>query len=111
MCHSRCIHTKTFERPLRIVFGDDLSSFEQLLEKSKSVTIHHRNLQRLAIEICKAINNLSPSMISELFKPKDVKYKLRNETSITFGNIRTTYVMALTVYLIYDLEYGIKSQM
>ena len=72
-----------------IIFRDNLSSFEQLLEKSESVSIHHRNLQLLAIEIYKAINNLSPSL-SELFKIKDVKYKLRNESSIISSTIRTT---------------------
>ena len=90
MCHSRSIHTKInkiHERALRIVFGDNLSSFEQLLEKSGSVSIHHRNLQFLAIEIYKAINNLSPSLMSELFKTKDMKYKFRDESIILSSKV------------------------
>ena len=92
MCHSRSIHTKInkiHERSLRIVFGDNLSSFQQLLEKSGSVSIHHRNLQLLAVEIYKAINNLSPSLMSELFKIKDMKYKLRDENIILSSKIHT----------------------
>ena len=42
--------------------------FAQLLGKASSVTIHHRNLQVLAIEIYKALNNLSSPLMSALFK-------------------------------------------
>ena len=53
-------HNRTFDnrinelhkRALSLVFND-LSSFSELLEKDKSVTIHHRNLQTLAYEIFK----------------------------------------------------------
>ena len=38
------------QRALRIVYNDCSSSFEGLLNKGKSVTIHQRNLQQLAIE-------------------------------------------------------------
>ena len=54
MCHSRKIHRqidKIQERALRIVYMDNVSSFDELLVKSKSVSIHTRNLQHLAIEI------------------------------------------------------------
>ena len=52
MFHSRRINTRinNFDfRALRIVYLE--SSFEELLRKDSSVTIHHRNLQLLAIEI------------------------------------------------------------
>ena len=54
MCHSRTIHStinNIHERALRIVYKDSISSFAVLLEKSGSVSIHHRNLQALAIDI------------------------------------------------------------
>ena len=60
MCHSTSLHAQInqiHERALRMVYSDSNSSFEQLLEKSGSVSIHHRNLQILAIEIYKALNN------------------------------------------------------
>ena len=34
--------------PLRITYGDRSSSFENLLKKENSVSIHHRNIQALA---------------------------------------------------------------
>ena len=42
-----------------ICTNDNSSSYEDLLEKSSSVRIHHSNLQQLAVEIYKALNNLS----------------------------------------------------
>ena len=70
MCHNRCLNTKInkiHERALRIVYDDNHSSFSELLEKSGSVSIHHRNLQQLATEIYKALNNLSSPLMSQLF--------------------------------------------
>ena len=75
MCHSRKIHRqidKIHERALRIVYMDNVSSFDELLVKSKSVSIHTRNLQHLAIEIYKALHNLSSFLMSEIFRTKKV---------------------------------------
>ena len=44
------------ERALRITYGDRSSSFEDLLKKDNSVSIHHRNIQVLATEISKVKN-------------------------------------------------------
>ena len=62
MCHSRANNNKInrlHERCLRIVFSEKQSSFETLLEKDSSVSIHNRNLQILATEMYKIKNNLS----------------------------------------------------
>ena len=85
MCHNRKAHkqiNKIYERSLRIVYSDNTSSFQELLEKSDSVSIHGRNLQQLAIEIYKALNNLSSSLMSELFMIKKNKYSFRNEGAL-----------------------------
>ena len=56
------------ERELRFVYDDYTSTFESLLEKDKSISIHHRNIHRVAIETYKVINNLSPGIIQHLFQ-------------------------------------------
>ena len=49
------------ERALRLVYTD-YHSYDQLLTKDGSYRIHHRNLQRLAVEIYKFKNNLGPDI-------------------------------------------------
>ena len=93
MCHSRIIHSlinNIHERALRIVYKDNTSSFALLLEKSGSVSIHHNNLQALAIEIYKALHNLSSPLMSELFKLKETAYNLRNGSALASTNKKTT---------------------
>ena len=55
------------ERALRIVYKDDISSFDELLSKDKSFRIHHRNIQSLAIELYKAKHEISPLIIRNIF--------------------------------------------
>ena len=55
------------ERALRIAYSDYSSSFEGLLNKDKSVTIHQRNLQQLAIEIFKVKRGIVPIIMNEIF--------------------------------------------
>ena len=49
------------ERALRITYKDKTSTFQELLEKDNSVSIHYRNIQKLAIEIYKSLHGFSPS--------------------------------------------------
>ena len=39
------------ERMLRIVYKDYKSSFAEFLSKDKSFTVHHKNVQKLALEM------------------------------------------------------------
>ena len=83
MCHSRIINKKInrlHERCLRIIYGDKQSSFEELLEKDSSVSIHERNIQVLAREMCKVSKGMSPRQITKLFArrnehPYNLRYK------------------------------------
>ncbi len=58
------------ERALRLVYDDYKSSFDELLKKDKTISIHHRNIHHVAIEMYKAKNDLSPSFIKENFEQK-----------------------------------------
>ena len=55
------------ERALRIVYLDYTSTFEELLLKDKSVNIHQRNIQLVAIEMFKVLKKIGPEIIRSLF--------------------------------------------
>ena len=70
MFHGRELNTKInklHERALRVVYKTDGLTFEDLLKKDETFTIHERNLQKLAIEMYKVKHDLSPQPIQELF--------------------------------------------
>ena len=67
------------ERALRLVYDDDNLTFEELLEKDNSVTVHDRNLQKLACEMFKIKNKMSPQPIIDLFNEKLCQYDLRKK--------------------------------
>ena len=65
MFHSRNLNNKInrlHEHCLRVIYNDKTSSFEQLLENDNSVSIHHRNIQTLVIEMYQVTNGLSPEI-------------------------------------------------
>ena len=55
------------ERFLRIIYNDKQSSFTELLNKDNSVSIHIRNIQRLAIEMVKFYNGLLTPLMNNIF--------------------------------------------
>ena len=70
MFHSRELNNRInrlHERALRLVYKDSILTFEELLQKDNSFTFHHRNLQNLATEMYKTINNLSPILMKSIF--------------------------------------------
>ena len=92
MFHNRTLNNKInrlHERSLRLVYQDETLSFQELLDLDNSMTIHHRNLQRLATEMFKIKNNLSPKPIKEIFKEQVNTYDLRNKRYWEISNVRT----------------------
>ena len=55
------------KRGLRLVYLDYTSSFEDLLKKDNSVTVHQRNIQLLAIEMFKVVRGLATKIMMDLF--------------------------------------------
>ena len=68
------------ERDLRIAYNDYTSDFDNLLSRDDAVTIHQRNIQALAIEIHKTLNNLNPIFMKEIFSLNEHKYSTRRQS-------------------------------
>ena len=82
MFHGRKLNTKInklHERALRVVYKADNLTYEELLKKDESFTVHERNLQKLAIEMYKVKHNLSPQPVQDIFKRKSRKVRGGNE--------------------------------
>ena len=94
MFHSRSLDNKInslHERALRISYGDRSSSFENLLKKDNSVSIHHRNIQALATEMFKVKNNIAPEIMTDVFAPKVSPSDLRNNNSFKRRRVNSVW--------------------
>ena len=58
-----CFH----ERALTLVYSDHVPSFKELLKKDWSFSIHHKNIQSLAIELCKFFHRFPTSIMKNVF--------------------------------------------
>ena len=58
-------------RALRIIYKENSLTFKELLEKDGSVTIHHRNIQKVGIEMYKIKNTLSPIVMQNIFPDRN----------------------------------------
>ena len=94
MFYSRTLNNKINsiqERALRITYNDRKSSFEKLLRKDNTVSIHHINLQVLVIEIFKIKNNLTPKILNEIFQNRTSPYNLRKNSNVYVRQVQSLY--------------------
>ena len=77
------------QRAIRLVYEDYVTSFEDLLIKDKSVSIHHRNIQKVAIEMFKVKNDLCPKFIKNLFC--QIQTRTRSKASYRRPHVNTVY--------------------
>ena len=102
MNHSRTVNNRInglHKRALILVHKDFSSSFSELLEKDKSVSTHHRNLQTLAYEKkhVKVKKNMAPEILTEIFPQKESNYSLRNSTALQGRSIKTVMYGSETI--------------
>ena len=77
---------------MRLVYDDSpYLSFDELLIKDKSVSIHQRNLQLLATEIFKVKNGVSAGLTEDIFHFFSKPYDLRNNRILFRKRNRTAF--------------------
>lgn len=60
-----------------MIYKDNKLTFDELLNRDNSVSIHHQNIQTLGIEMLKFVIGLSPEIIRRYFN--SVKKAIINE--------------------------------
>ena len=112
MFHSRNLNNrinKIHERALRLVYNDNISSFEDLLIKDNSVSIHKMNIQMLAIELYKVKNDIGPEILKDVFKLKEENiycsnfiFETKNVRTVTYGTESLSFLVPKIWSLIPD---------
>ena len=94
MYHSRSMNSRInrlHETCLRIICSDKSSSFEELLQKGESVTIHEKNIQKLATEMFKVFKNLLPPIVADLFEVRQNNCNLKHRSYFSIPNVKSVY--------------------
>ena len=69
---------KIRERALRIVLNDNISDFDTMLQNMNDITIHHRNIQTLMIELFKINYDLGPPIMDSMLNRRTICCNFRN---------------------------------
>ena len=94
MCHNRILNNKINylnKRCLNIVHNDRKSTYEHLLIRDKSVSVHIKILQILATQIFKVHRDLSSADFKELFNRRTLNYELRHPSQFTIPLVECVY--------------------
>ena len=93
------------ESCLRLIYNDKHSSYEELLIKDGTVSIHYRNIQTFATKMFKVKNEISPEIICDIFVQRiNNHYNLRhiNHFETPFAE---PFIMEQRVSHILDLRF------
>ena len=82
---------KIHERALRIVLNDNISDFETMLRNMNDITIHHRNIQTLMIELFKIKYDLAPPIMDSMLNRRTICCNFRNLQEFQLERKRTVF--------------------
>ena len=77
------------ERSLRTVYNDTSSTFQELLKRNRSVSIHHKNIQILTTEVFKVVNNTCPPIMKTFFDFRENRYNIIKSQEMRQQKVRT----------------------
>ena len=106
--NNKLIH-RTYIRSLRSMINNFTEDSETILQQTNRRTIHDINLQKLALEVYKSVNNINPEMVSELFNLKNNNYSLRKSDLLSLPLSKDPNLWVFRGVLIWNnLENSIK---
>ena len=84
------------EKSLRTVSNDTSSTFQELLKRNRSVSIHDKNIQILTTEVFKVVSNTCPPIMKTFFDFRENRCSIRKfqemrQTSVRYGLETTLY--------------------
>ena len=88
---------KIHKRALRIVLNDHFNDFETMLLNMNDITIHHRNIQTLMIELFKIKYDLAPPIMDSLLNRRTIYYNFRNLQEFQSERTRTVFYGSETI--------------
>ena len=95
MCHNRTKNNKInriHERCLLLIENDKNTSFQNLLDKDKSVSIHHKNLRCLAMKMYRIHCGISLEILNDLFSLRKAdQYNLRSRSQFIIPTVKTVH--------------------
>ena len=77
-------------RALKFVYLDFTSDYSELLLRANLPTLELARTRTLLLEIYKAVNNISPPYMRDLFAPRHIPYNLRCSDKLKQPHCRTT---------------------
>ena len=107
--HSRKLNNrinKLHGRYLRIVYNDNTSTYDELLETENSVSVHFRNVQALAIELYKVVNGFSPDIMKDIFPIMQSLFTTPGIKKRSIQGILELFILDLKRYHILHLKFG-----
>ena len=72
------------ERSLRTIYNDTSSTFQELLQRKRSVSIRHKDIQILTTELLKVVNNTCPPIMKTFFDFWKNRYSISKQIQKNF---------------------------
>ena len=79
---------------------------QELLQRNRSVSTHHKNIQTLQTEVFKVLNNICPPIMKTVFDFWENKYNIRKLQEMKQQKVRTVrYGLETALYCASQLWY------
>ena len=71
------------------IYNNTSSTFQELLQRNKSFSVHHKNIQTLTAEVFRVVNNICPPILKTLFDFRENRYNTRTFQEMRQQEVRT----------------------